>query len=152
MNNWKVTSRDRIASPEDIIVQKLYGDKLGDEISDRQWQDVLVVLKVQGRHIEYPYLKNTARQLDITELYQLSYDRPCIILYNLQKIIMLSIIIHNSTIGITAPCVKRRRPDRWGNPSWAKPESKVNHQQTPIDHQPITPSTSQTINTRQITK
>ena len=66
MNNWKVTSRDRIASPEDIIVQKLYGDKLGDEISDRQWQDVLVVLKVQGRHIEYPYLKNTANQLDIT--------------------------------------------------------------------------------------
>ena len=62
MNNWKVTSRDRIASPEDIIVQKLYGDKLGNEISDRQWQDVLVVLKVQGRHIEYPYLKNTAKQ------------------------------------------------------------------------------------------
>jgi len=32
---------------------------------------------------------------------QLSYDRPCIILHNLEKIIMLSVIIYNSTIRLS---------------------------------------------------
>lgn len=39
-----------VASAEDTIVQKLYWYTLGEGVSERQWQDVLGVLKVQGKN------------------------------------------------------------------------------------------------------
>ena len=38
-----------VASPEDVIAQKLYWYRLGDEISERQWNDAIGVLKVAAR-------------------------------------------------------------------------------------------------------
>lgn len=38
----------RFASPEDTLLHKLVWYKLGNQISDRQWGDVLGMLKVQG--------------------------------------------------------------------------------------------------------
>jgi hypothetical protein len=38
----------RFASPEDTLLHKLVWYKLGNEISERQWRDVLGIMKVQG--------------------------------------------------------------------------------------------------------
>lgn len=46
-----------LCSPEDIIAHKLYWYKLGDEISDRQWNDALNVLKIQQDNIDFEYLE-----------------------------------------------------------------------------------------------
>ena len=45
-----------VASPEDNILSKLKWCRLGGEISERQWQDVLNVLKIQGERIDRSYL------------------------------------------------------------------------------------------------
>ena len=59
-----------IASPEDIIVQKLYWYQLGTGVSDRQWNDVLGVMKTQGGQLDMPYLTRTAALLNVEDLLQ----------------------------------------------------------------------------------
>ena len=46
----------RFSSPEDTLLHKLIWYKLGNEISDRQWGDVLGVIKVQGQLLDNVYL------------------------------------------------------------------------------------------------
>ena len=57
-----------IASPEDNILSKLEWYRLGGEISDRQWTDVLNVLKIQGADIDIAYLRKWAERLDLLDL------------------------------------------------------------------------------------
>lgn len=57
-----------VASPEDIILQKLHWYQLGNGTSDQQWNDVLGVLKVQGKRIDFPYLREGADRKGITDL------------------------------------------------------------------------------------
>jgi hypothetical protein len=57
-----------IASPEDNILSKLEWYRLGGEISDRQWQDVLNVLKIQGDGIDKAYLESWASELGVSDL------------------------------------------------------------------------------------
>ena len=56
------------ASPEDIILHKLEWFRMGHHISERQWNDVLGVLKVQRDQLDLSYLKHWATQLDILDL------------------------------------------------------------------------------------
>jgi hypothetical protein len=66
-----VTHPDRsayIASPEDTILAKLERYRLGDEISDRQWQDILGVLKTQASRLNFQYLRDGARVLNVSDL------------------------------------------------------------------------------------
>ena len=56
------------ASPEDTILAKLEWYRLGGEISDRQWNDILGVLKVQGEALDLPYLDHWAPELGVTDL------------------------------------------------------------------------------------
>lgn len=58
----------RFASPEDTLLHKLIWYKLGDEVSDRQWIDILGVLKVQGAALDQAYLDQWAPLLDIQAL------------------------------------------------------------------------------------
>ncbi len=57
-----------LASPEDIILHKLDWYREGGEVSDRQWTDVLGVLKVQQERIDMEYLRHWAAELDLREL------------------------------------------------------------------------------------
>ena len=58
----------RFASPEDTLLHKLIWYKIGDQVSDRQWSDILGVLKVQGEALDRAYLDQWAPLLDVYEL------------------------------------------------------------------------------------
>ena len=57
-----------IASAEDIVLSKLIWFKKGGSVSDRQWGDVLGVLKVQSEKIDLHYLQQWAAQLSVLNL------------------------------------------------------------------------------------
>jgi hypothetical protein len=56
------------ASPEDTLLHKLVWYRLGNQVSDRQWGDVLGVLKVQGRLLDQAYLDHWAQKLNVADL------------------------------------------------------------------------------------
>lgn len=58
------------ASPEDIILRKLLWYRSGGGVSERQWNDVLGVIKVQGGQLDSVYLEQWARSLGIHGLLQ----------------------------------------------------------------------------------
>ena len=60
-----------VATPEDIVLQKLIWFRKGGEVSDRQWRDVSGILKVQGERIDWDYLNHWAESLNLSELLQL---------------------------------------------------------------------------------
>ncbi len=62
------TSTMAMSSPEDIILQKLKWYVIGNQVSERQWLDVLGVLKVQATHLDLDYLKYWASHLNLSEL------------------------------------------------------------------------------------
>lgn len=57
-----------LTSPEDVILNKLDWYRQGGGVSERQWNDVLGVLKVQGTSLELHYLHFWAATLGLTEL------------------------------------------------------------------------------------
>lgn len=61
-----------IASAEDTVLTKLEWYRMGSEVSDRQWRDVLGVLKVQGGRLDLAYLRRWATELGIVDLLERS--------------------------------------------------------------------------------
>lgn len=59
-----------VASPEDIVVQKLHWYRLGDHISERQWMDALNVLEVRGSELDHEYMRNLATHMGVPDLLQ----------------------------------------------------------------------------------
>jgi hypothetical protein len=54
--------------PEDILLQKLRWYRKGGEVSDRQWRDILGIIRVQGRHLDRDYLRVNAPVVDVADL------------------------------------------------------------------------------------
>jgi hypothetical protein len=61
-------SEVNVASPEDVVLQKLLWFRKGGEVSDRQWRDVLGVLKARGAALERAYLDEWAPELGVADL------------------------------------------------------------------------------------
>jgi hypothetical protein len=59
-----------VASPEDMILQKLVWFRLGGGVSDRQWKDVQGMIQVQLPTLDFAYLNRWAAELKLTELLQ----------------------------------------------------------------------------------
>ena len=57
-----------IESPEDVILSKLEWYKMGGGVSERQWGDILGVLKVQHHHLDRKYLQHWAAEIGVTDL------------------------------------------------------------------------------------
>ena len=57
-----------VVSPEDIILAKLEWYRMGGEVSDRQWRDILGVLKTRAGELDLAYLRKLAIELKIVDL------------------------------------------------------------------------------------
>ena len=62
------TERVLFTSPEDIILHKLVSYNMGGKVSERQWLDVLGVLKVQGAALDTEYMREWAMHLGVSDL------------------------------------------------------------------------------------
>lgn len=58
----------KFASPEDTILSKLEWYRMGGEVSERQWRDVLGVLKTRQGELELSYLQKWANELGVRDL------------------------------------------------------------------------------------
>lgn len=59
---------------EDTVLAKLEWFKKGGGTSDRQWTDILGILKAQGTSLDVPYLRAQATELKITDLLERAFD------------------------------------------------------------------------------
>ncbi len=57
-----------VASPEDVLLGKLRWFRMGGEVSDRQWRDILGILLVQAERLDLTYLKQWASLLGLSDL------------------------------------------------------------------------------------
>lgn len=57
-----------IASAEDTVLAKLEWYRMGGEVSDRQWRDVLAVLAAQDGRLDDAYLRRWATTLGVRDL------------------------------------------------------------------------------------
>lgn len=60
-------------TPEDVIIQKLVWYRFGFSQSDRQWRDILGVLKVQSDKLDLSYLQYWALELELSDLLARSF-------------------------------------------------------------------------------
>lgn len=59
-----------VTTAEDIVLAKLEWYRLGGGVSDRQWRDILGVLKVQAGRLDLDYLQEWAVELGVADLLQ----------------------------------------------------------------------------------
>ena len=62
-----------LATPEDTILAKLEWYRLGGEVSDRQWRDVLGVLKTRAGDLDRDYLRQWAAELRVSDLLEKAF-------------------------------------------------------------------------------
>jgi hypothetical protein len=63
-----------ISQPEDIILAKLEWFRLGGETSERQWHDILGVIKLQYFDLDFEYLQKWAPEIGVADLLERALD------------------------------------------------------------------------------
>ena len=66
-----------LPAPEDLILAKLEWYRAGGETSDRQWQDILGVLRRQGDRLDRAYLDRWAGVLGVASLLDRAFGASC---------------------------------------------------------------------------
>jgi hypothetical protein len=57
-----------VTSAEDVVLSKLEWYRMGGEVSDRQWRDILGVLKMKSGDLDLNYLRRWANELRISDI------------------------------------------------------------------------------------
>jgi hypothetical protein len=57
-----------VASPEDIVLAKLEWYRKGNEVSERQWIDLMSVVGVQGQRLDVGYMRQMAAEIGVSDL------------------------------------------------------------------------------------
>jgi hypothetical protein len=57
-----------VTSPEDTVLAKLEWYRMGGEVSDRQWHDIIGVLKTRAGELNLEYLRKWAAELNVRDL------------------------------------------------------------------------------------
>ena len=57
-----------VTSAEDILLRKLERYRAGNEVSERQWNDLRGICKAAGRHLDISYIRKWARSLKVEDL------------------------------------------------------------------------------------
>ena len=57
-----------VASLEDMILSKLRWYRLGNEVSERQWNDVIQMMKIQKSRLDIVYLRQWSGDLNVNDL------------------------------------------------------------------------------------
>lgn len=58
----------KFASAEDTILSKLEWYRLGGETSERQWRDIMGILRTREGELDFEYMRNWAKDLNIADL------------------------------------------------------------------------------------
>ena len=58
----------KFASPEDTILAKLEWYRMGGEVSDRQWRDIIGILKTCAGELDLEYMHKWAAELHVSDL------------------------------------------------------------------------------------
>jgi hypothetical protein len=58
----------KFATPEDTILSKLEWFRLGGETSERQWRDILGVIKTRADMLDLAYLRKWAEEIQVSDL------------------------------------------------------------------------------------
>lgn len=70
-----------VASPEDIILQKLLWSR--NSQSEKQWRDVLGILKLQAPSLDYAYLTQWAENLNLVDAFSRALTEAGLLFINL---------------------------------------------------------------------
>ena len=75
---WEEESLPRVpvSSTEDLVLAKLEWYRAGGGVSERQWRDVVGLIKVGGRTLDVAYMKRWANTLGVTDLLDAALARP----------------------------------------------------------------------------
>jgi hypothetical protein len=57
-----------LASPEDILLQKLRWYRRGGEVPGRQWRDIVAIILVHGERLDREYLREGSEILGVSDL------------------------------------------------------------------------------------
>jgi hypothetical protein len=63
-----------LAQPEDILLAKIEWFRLGGGVSDRQWRDILGIVKMQCFNLDFEYLEHWAREINVADLLEKALD------------------------------------------------------------------------------
>lgn len=64
-----------VLTAEDVIVLKLEWYRLGNEISEQQWRDVIGLLKVRGADLDLDYTRGAAADLGVADLFDRAWEQ-----------------------------------------------------------------------------
>lgn len=68
------TRQIMVKSAEDTLLRKLEWYRIGNMVSDRQWNDILGIVRTQGARLDRVYLQEWAEELGVEELLTAALD------------------------------------------------------------------------------